>query len=250
MSLAIASIAASRHLAPPVSADAHACHHCAARALSICSAMPTEELGALAMIRQRQKVEAGETFIDEGEAATHFFNVAAGAVKVYKLMADGRRQITGFLFAGDFLGLAFNDTYTYSAEALTPVSICRFRRRRLDALLEQFPRMERKLLTMASNELAAAQEQMVLLGRKTAREKIISFILTLARRAEKSGGDGHSVHLPMTRSDIADYLGLTTETVSRVFTALRSSRFIELDGASNVLITDREALEDLAEGEV
>jgi CRP/FNR family transcriptional regulator, anaerobic regulatory protein len=249
MSLAIASIAASGHLAPPTNGDAHACHNCAARALSICSAMPIQELGVLALIRQRQKVGAGETFVDEGEPATHFFNITSGAVKIYKLMADGRRQIMGFLVAGDFLGLAFNDTYTYSAEALTPVGVCRFPRRRLDALLEQFPRMERKLLTMASNELAAAQEQMLLLGRKTAREKIVSFLLTLARRAEKSGGDGHSVHLPMTRSDIADYLGLTTETVSRVFTALRSGGFIELDGASSVRITDREALEDLAEGE-
>jgi CRP/FNR family transcriptional regulator, anaerobic regulatory protein len=249
MSLAIASIATSRHLMPPTKVCAHACHQCAVRASSICSAMPSHELGALALIRLRQRVEAGETFVEEGEAATHFFNVTSGSVKVYKLMADGRRQITGFLFAGDFLGLAFNDNYTYSAEALTPVGVCRFPRRRLDALLEKFPSMERKLLTMASNELAAAQEQMLLLGRKTAQEKIVSFILVLARRAETSGGNGHSVRLPMTRSDIADYLGLTTETVSRVFTALRSRRCIQLDGASNVLITDREALEDLAEGD-
>ncbi len=249
MSLAIAPIAASRHFAPPVNAEAHACHHCAARALSICSAMPSQELGALALIRQRQKVEAGETFVDEGEAATHFFNVTSGSVKVYKLMADGRRQITGFLFAGDFLGLAFNDNYTYSAEALTPVNLCRFPRRQLERLLERFPSVERKLLTLASNELAAAQEQMLLLGRKSAQEKIVSFILSLGRRAATIGGDGDLVHLTMTRSDIADYLGLTTETVSRAFTLLRSRGFIELDGASKVLIADREALEDLAEGD-
>lgn len=249
MSLTIASIAPSRYIPTQTGAATHACSQCTARALSLCHAMPIQELGSLAQIRLRQRVEAGETFLEEGEAATHFFTVTTGAVKVYKLMADGRRQITGFLFAGDFLGLAFNDNYTYSAEALTSVTLCRFPRRQLEKLMERFPSMERKLLTMASNELVAAQDQMLLLGRKTAQEKIVTFILSLARRADASGGDGHSIYLPMTRADIADYLGLTTETVSRVFTALRNRRYIELDGASNVVISDRAALEELSEGE-
>jgi CRP/FNR family transcriptional regulator, anaerobic regulatory protein len=223
------------------------CEHCAARALSVCSAMPAEHLGQLAASRAYQHVTPGETFLNEGEAASHFFNVIEGAVKVFKLMPDGRRQITGFLFAGDLLGLAFNDTYTYSAEAITPVKLCRFPRRQLERLLEAFPRIERRLLAMASNELAAAQEQMMLLGRKTAHERIASFLLSLARREERHGA-GDSVRLPMTRTDIADYLGLTTETASRIFTSLRKQGYIELAAGGRVRLVDRDALEGIATG--
>jgi CRP/FNR family transcriptional regulator len=228
-------------------ARAHGCEHCAARALSICNAMPAENLSLLAAARMHQHAAPGETFLNEGEPATHFFNVVEGAVKVFKLLPDGRRQITGFLFAGDLLGLAFNDTYTYSAEAITPVKLCRFPRRQLERLLDAFPRIERRLLAMASNELAAAQEQMMLLGRKTAHERIASFLLSLARREERHGG-GASVLLPMTRTDIADYLGLTTETASRVFTSLKKRGYIELEAGGRVLFTDRDGLEEIATG--
>jgi CRP/FNR family transcriptional regulator len=184
------------------------------------------------MIRNSRRVAAGETFVSEGEAATHFFNITEGSVKVYKLMPDGRRQITGFLFAGDLLGLAVNDTYTYSAEALTPVTVCLFRRPQLERLLDDFPKMEKRLLAIASNELAAAQEQMMLLGRKTAQERIASFLLMLARREGRYGRSGDKLHLTMTRTDIGDYLGLTTETASRVFTSFRKRGWIELETAT------------------
>ncbi len=228
-------------------ARAHGCESCGARALSICSAMPGDELGQLAAARMHQHVAPGETFLNEGEPATHFFNVVEGAVKVFKLMPDGRRQITGFLFAGDLLGLAFNDTYTYSAEAISPVKLCRFPRRQLERLLDAFPKMERRLLAMASNELAAAQEQMMLLGRKTAHERIASFLLSLARREARHGA-GDNVMLPMTRTDIADYLGLTTETASRVFTSLKKRGYIELEAGGRVRLADRDTLEEIAAG--
>lgn len=237
-----------RNAGSSAAARAHACESCAARSLSICGAMRAEDLARLAAARVHQHVAAGETFLDEGETATHFFNIIEGAVKVFKLMPDGRRQITGFLFAGDLLGLAFNDSYTYSAEAITPVKICRFPRRQLDRLLDEFPKMERRLLAMASNELAQAQEQMMLLGRKTAHERIASFLLSLARRSERFGGDRRHVQLPMTRTDIADYLGLTTETASRVFTSLKKRGYIELEPAGRVHLADRDTLEELAAG--
>jgi CRP/FNR family transcriptional regulator, anaerobic regulatory protein len=244
LALAVASVP-SRSAAP---AKAHACATCAARMLSICGAMREEDLGRLAIIRAAQSVEPGRTFIEEGEPATHFFNIIEGAVKVYKLMADGRRQITGFLFAGDLLGLAFNDSYTYSAEAISPVRICRFPRKPLERLLDEFPKMEKRLLAMASNELAAAQAQMMLLGRKTAHERVASFLLSLAEREERLGAESDVVHLPMTRTDIADYLGLTTETASRVFTNLKKRGYIALESGGRVRITDRDELEELASG--
>jgi CRP/FNR family transcriptional regulator, anaerobic regulatory protein len=229
-------------------AKTHPCETCAARTLSICGAMRQEDLGHLAVIRSGQTVEPGRTFIEEGESATHFFNIIEGAVKVYKLMADGRRQITGFLFAGDLLGLAFNESYTYSAEAITTVRICRFPRRPLERLLDEFPKMEKRLLAMASNELAAAQAQMMLLGRKTAHERVASFLLSLAERQERLGNDGESLHLPMTRTDIAGHRGLTTETASRVFTNLKKRGYIALENGGRVRITDRDELEELASG--
>jgi CRP/FNR family transcriptional regulator len=229
-------------------AASHRCGSCPARALSICGAMRTQDLGRLAALTVPQQIAPGDTFIDESEPATHFFNVTQGTVKVYKLLPDGRRQVTGFLFAGDLLGLAFNNAYVYSAEALTPVTVCRFPRRQLDRLLDEFPAMEKRLLAMASNELAAAQEQMMLLGRKTAQERIASLLLALAGRQERLGGEPHVVRLPMTRTDIADYLGLTTETVSRVFTSLKKRGWIVLMGNNGVELADRDAIEELAAG--
>lgn len=246
--LAMAMTDSPRNAASTAASRAHACASCAARALSICSAMHTEDLGRLAAARTHQHVDAGETFLNEGDAATHFFNIIEGAIKVFKLMPDGRRQITGFLFAGDLLGLAFNDSYTYSAEAITPVKICRFPRRQLERLLDEFPKMEKRLLAMASNELAAAQEQMMLLGRKTAHERLASFLLSLARRERRYGRGGDAVQLPMTRTDIADYLGLTTETASRVFTSLRKRGCIEIETANSIRFSDRDTLEELASG--
>lgn len=248
MSLATLSTAALPAARFSLSAHSPRCESCSARALSICAAVQPEDLGRLAAARARQHVAEGEIFLNEGDAAAHFFNIAEGSVKIYKLMPDGRRQITGFLFAGDLLGLAFNDTYTYSAEALTDVTICRFPRRRLEQLLDAFPKMEKRLLAMASNELAAAQDQMVLLGRKTAHERIASFLLMLARREERYGRSGDTLHLPMTRTDIADYLGLTTETASRIFTSLKRRNCIELESGGGVCVVDREMLEELASG--
>ncbi|MGO1119006.1 cyclic nucleotide-binding domain-containing protein [Rhodovibrionaceae bacterium A322] len=190
----------------------------------------------------------GDYLFDEGEDANNIFSVTAGAVKVYKLLPDGRRQITGFLFAGDFLGLAHNEVYAYTAEAITHCVLCRFPRRDLEEMLVRYPKMERRLLGMASHELAAAQEQMLLLGRKTAKEKIASFLLSLSNRALQRGQVGNPVAVPMTRMDIGDYLGLTTETVSRAFTQLRNKGFIVLHAGGKVEIADMEGLQDIAEG--
>jgi CRP/FNR family transcriptional regulator len=223
------------------------CAACAVRMLSVCNAIDDEHLHRLAGIVATRDVEAHQTFVNEGDPADHLFNVTGGTVKVYKLLADGRQQITGFLFAGDFLGLSSNQHYVYSAEAVTRVTYCRFPRKKLEQLLADFPAMEHRLLGIASNELAAAQDQMLLLGRKTAREKVASFILFLSRRAAKAGLKANPVEVPMTRADIADYLGLTIETVSRIFTQLRKDKLIELPSADLVRILDGEGLEEAAE---
>ncbi len=224
------------------------CGACAVRDLTLCATLEEHELAEMAAIVTTMELNPGDPLFDEAEPADHVFNVTAGAVKVYKLLADGRRQMTGFLFPGDFLGLANEETYAYSAEAITHTALCRFPRRKLERLLQKYPKMEHRLLGMASHELAVAQEQMLLLGRKTAREKIASFLLMLSRRATQRGQTGDPVSVPMSRNDIGDYLGLTTETVSRTFTQLKQSGSINLLQGGRVELADRARLEDIAEG--
>jgi CRP/FNR family transcriptional regulator len=193
--------------------------------------------------------EVGRPVVSEGEPADHVFNVISGWLKVFKLLSDGRRQITGFLAPGDFLGLTHNDTYAYSAEAVTPVGLCRFPRKKLEALLEELPDLEHRLLSRASHEIAAAQDQMLLLGRKTATEKIASFLLLLSRRAADRGQPENPIELPMSRNDIGDFLGLTTETVSRTVTQLKTKQVIKLLEGHRVQLTDVDRLRRLSEGE-
>ncbi|NMM45083.1 helix-turn-helix domain-containing protein [Rhodospirillaceae bacterium KN72] len=216
--------------------------------MSICGVLDKDEIEEFVKILTRQTCTAHDPIIDEGEPADFVFNVTGGAVKLFKLLPDGRRQITGFLFEGDFLGIAMNDTYSYSAEAVGDAHMCRFNRRKFEALLDRFPKLERRLLGMASNELAQAQDQMLLLGRKTAREKLCTFLLSLSRRSEKRGYDPSVISVPMSRNDIGDYLGLTTETVSRTFTNLKKDGVIRLLEGNRVKINDAEQLQDLAEG--
>jgi len=218
------------------------------RHLTLCAALGEDELSDMSAIVSSIELGPGDPLFDEGEPARHVFNVTAGAIKIYKLLPDGRRQMTGFLFPGDFLGLANDETYAYSAEAVTFSTLCRFPRPKLEPLLMRYPRMERRLLGMASHELAVAQEQMLLLGRKTAREKVATFLLMLSRRAAQRGQKDNPVAIPMSRNDIGDYLGLTTETVSRTFTQLKQSGCIALLSGGKVDLADRQALEEITEG--
>ena len=239
-------------LARPHVLDPHGaadpCAHCDARSVSVCNAIGDADLARLASVAVVTEVAAGQCFIDEGEPATSFFNITAGTAKLFKLLPDGRRQITGFVGPGHFLGLAVSDTYAFSAEAIERVRFCRFQRPKLRALLDDFPLMEKRLLEVASNELVAAQEQMLLLGRKTARERLASFMLLQSRQGMPCGHSRRRFDLPMTRSDIADYLGLTIETVSRTLTRLRSEGLIDFASQNEVLITHLAGLEGLAGG--
>ena len=232
---------------PPRQAQADPCADCDARGESVCNAIGDEFLPRLAEATQVMHIDPGQCFITEGEPADAFFNITAGSAKLYKLMADGRRQITGFAVRGHFLGLAVSATYAFSAEAIEPVRLCRFTRARLFRLLAEFPALERRLLERAATELVAAQEQMLLLGRKTARERVASFLRAQALAAP-CGRPRAVVALPMRRGDIADYLGLTIETVSRTLTRLRAEGIIEIPDQTRVLLRDPGRLARAAEG--
>lgn len=224
------------------------CDSCPVRSLSVCSALDNYEIGRLAEIVHTMRFAPGMPIFDEGESAAALYNVTSGTVKLYKHLPDGRRQITGFLFAGDFLGLAVKETYSYSAEAVSETYVCRFPRQKLESVVRDFPHFQQRLYSIASNELAVAQDQMLLLGRKAAKEKIASFLLTLSARAVRRGQPATPVALQMGRSDIADYLGLTTETVSRSFTQLKSAGVIRLMEGNKVDLAERDRLQEIAEG--
>lgn len=229
--------------------DFDPCMRCNVREMSVCADLTPDELEHLAEIVTDQTVEAGHAIFSEGDDAGSLFNVTGGVVKLYKLLPDGRRQITGFLFPGDFLGLAVNEQYGYSAEAVEPVKLCRFPRVPLERVMDRYPHMKARLFTMASNELAAAQDQMLLLGRKTARERIASFLLQLQSSAKRRGQPVNPVRLPMNRGDIADFLGLTTETVSRTISAMKRAGVIALREGGNVDVRDQDGLDAIAAGE-
>jgi len=180
------------------------CRTCDARAISVCNAVPDADIARLASIAAVTEVPAGQGFIDEGEPANCFFNITAGTAKLFKLLPDGRRQITGFVGPGHFLGLAVSATYAFSAEAVERVRFCRFQRAALRHLLDEFPLMEKRLLEAAATELVAAQEQMLLLGRKTARERLASFLLMQSRQGLPCGHARRQFKLPMTRTPGSD----------------------------------------------
>lgn len=238
-----------QRLRPVILADGdhgNACSRCDVRHRSVCSAVGDAGLARLAAAAIHVEVQAGQTFIREGDPASDFFNVTRGTAKLFKLLPDGRQQITGFAGVGHFLGLAVSAAYGFSAEAIEPMRLCRFARPKLRRLLDDFPQLERRLLETACNELATAQEQMLLLGRKTARERVASFLVARSQDATPCG-QAVRVRLPMTRGEIADYLGLTIETVSRTFSRFKADGWI-VTSQDEVVLLDRGALEETASG--
>lgn len=233
--------------------DPNVCLHCQARPFSVCSVIDDADLQRLGAAAVTMTVQPGHSFIQEGGQAEHFFNVTAGTAKLYKLLPDGRRQVTGFAGVGYFLGLAVSASYAFSAEALEPVQVCRFSRAKLRELLDDFPALEKKLLEVASHELVVAQEQMLLLGRKTARERLASFLIARVKMlphcmGQQTVATKERIDLPMTRMDIADYLGLTIETVSRTLSRLRAEKLIEIPNNSEIVVLKHTALDNIATG--
>jgi len=226
---------------------ADSCGHCGTRHLSVCMGVDEQFLAQLAAVATTVHLPPHGMLAAEGDDAACFFTVTSGSVKLYKMLADGRQQIVGFLFPGDFIGLAVRDTYAYSVEAIGPTTACRFERRKFEDLLERFPDMAFRLRERASDELAIAQEQMLSLGRKSAKERLASFLMQLSRRAESLGRATNPIALPMTRADMADYLGLTVETVSRTFSRLKIEGIITLMAGNEVRLNAGK-LAEIAEG--
>ncbi len=185
-------------------------------------------------------------FVESEPAASHY-TIISGVLSTSKIIGDGRRQITGFLFPGDFVGIAVRDHYSCTAQAVTSAELCRVPRDPFMGLTTQFPDLKHRLLEVVSNELGEAQYHMLMLGRKNAEERLASFLLYLSRRAPLRGEPDNPIELPMSRGDISDYLGLTLETVSRTFASLRNKRLIEFTDTRRVRLIARGQLQALVE---
>jgi CRP/FNR family transcriptional regulator, anaerobic regulatory protein len=229
------------------------CDTCAVRHRSVCAALSRPEIERLNAMAHTKTLPPGHIILRDNEKPGYFANIIAGVVKLTKSLGDGRQQIVGLQFASDFLGRPFRDYSPYHAEAVTEVQLCTFEKSQFERLAKDFRDLEHRLFEHTLDELDAAQEWMLLLGRKSAEEKVASFLMMVARRMQAVGCKGGTMsgpmrfELPLARAEIADFLGLTIETVSRQFTRLKVDKYIALEGSRMIIVNDMERLRALSE---
>ena len=240
----------------PIRKDIHnssipvVCQACEARHKGVCGALTPDQLTLLSKHTSKKVYQSSEELYSTTEEQTKYSNILSGVVKLSKLMPDGRQQIVGLQFAPDFLGRPFAKQNSVIAEAATDVRLCSFPKAVLEDIMSQAPEMEHRLHNQTLKELDEAREWMLTLGRKSAMEKVASFLYMIATHAEPERNDIHRqvvLDLPMKRADIADFLGLTIETVSRQLTNLRKAGLIEIENRRIIIIPDLSALHDAAE---
>lgn len=223
------------------------CASCEARHRGVCGALNPTQLSSLSKSTTRRRVESGSELYGAARDSGSYANIISGVVKLTKMMADGRQQIVGLQFAPDFLGRPFSTESNYTADAATDVNICAFPKSTLERMIREAPGLEHRLLKQSLKELDEAREWMLTLGRKTAAEKVASFLLLIALHSDpEQEGDSAEFELPLTRSDIADFLGLTIETVSRQLTKLRKDGTVEITNNRHVRVADLELLSELS----
>ena len=222
------------------------CSECPIRHRAVCARCETDELARLDAIKYYRSFQAGQTVIWSGDRMDFVASVVTGIATLTQTMEDGRRQMVGLLLPSDFVGRPGRSQAAYDVTATTDLVMCCFRKKPFEELMGSTPHIAQRLLEMTLDELDAAREWMLLLGRKTAREKIASLLAIIARRnaALKTQGSHGAVRfdLPLTREEMADYLGLTLETVSRQISALKREGVIELEGKRQVIVQDIDRL--------
>jgi len=218
------------------------CEKCAVRLIAFCGILDENDILHLENISKDKNILKGQQVFLQGESVQTFYNIKQGSVKIYKLSKDGRQQIVGFLYPGDFLGMSGDDLYAYSAEALEDTKLCQFNKTVLENFFLKFPIVESKILNLVNHELAAAQDQIFLLGKYSAKERLLQFFLSISNQREKLGWGGNPIRLSMPRSDIANYLGLTIETVSRSLSDLKNDRIVRMIGTNDIFLNNRDQL--------
>ncbi len=226
------------------------CASCVVRNRAICASLNPEELLLLGKMGRKQRVKAGQTLLWEGDDAPVVANVLEGVLKLVVATADGREQIVGIVFPSDFIGRPFGKESPYSVTAMTDAEVCIFNRNAFDEFAGSHPDLQQKLLRRTLDELDRARHWMMLLGRKSASEKVASFLLEMSERLSgqgcQVGSARNGFELPFGRQQIADILGLTIETTSRQLTRMRSDGLLDLPSRREIVITDRNAMEAMA----
>ena len=221
-------------------ADCPICHR------AVCARCESDELDALDAIKYYRSYEAGQTVIWSGDQMNFVGSVVSGIATLTQTMEDGRTQMVGLLLPSDFVGRPGRAGAAYNVVATTDVVMCCFRKKPFEDLMAKTPHIAHRLLEMTLDELDAAREWMLVLGRKTAREKIASLLSIIARRDASLRTDpatgAVSFDLKLTREAMADYLGLTLETVSRQISALKKAGVISLEGKRHVTVPDMRRL--------
>ncbi len=221
------------------------CEDCPIRYNAVCSKCDPDELDELEAIKYYRSFSAGQTIFFAGDPLEFVGSIVFGVASLTRTMPDGRVQMVGLLLPSDFLGRPHRDTIDTDVVAETDVMLCCFRRKPFEGLIEHTPHVGQRLLEMTLDELDAAREWMLVLGRKTAREKIASLLHMIATRMaalEPEGGAGTKFTLPITRETMANYLGLTIETASRQMSALKREGLIAFEDRREITVPDLEAL--------
>ena len=215
------------------------CQSCEARHKGMCGALEPEQLTAMAKHTRRVRHTAGDEMVAESMPVTGYGNVMRGVVKLSKVLEDGRQQVVGLQFAPDLLGRLFAQESRVTAEAASDVDICMVPKSALERLVHENPALEHRLMQQTLRELDEARDWMVTLGRKTAAEKVASFLYLIATHIDPTSSEASATFdLPLTRADIGDFLGLTIETVSRQMSKLKGDGVIEIENYRHVRVPD------------
>lgn len=216
------------------------CGDCPIRHRAVCSGCAQDELLVLEGLKSYKSFEKGETLVWAEQPLSHLSTVITGIASLNRTLEDGRCQIVGLILPSDFIGRPNRVSVAHDVVAATDVTLCRFEKSVFEKLLASSPALMTSLLSKTSDDLDAARDWMLLLGRKTAREKVAGFLSMLVRRAiQQNGmpaGDGATVSLPLARGDLANYIGLTLETTSRQFSQLKHDDVIALPSNREVHI--------------
>jgi CRP/FNR family transcriptional regulator len=191
-------------------------------------ACDARELAELKRLATPVRFNAGQTIFSEGDTARNAFGLSHGVMRLYRLLPDGRRQVVAFAFPGDFLAMPLADRFTFSADAIGEVGVCRFPREELKRFIQTSPNIMRLLMEFAARELQSAQDQLTLLGNASAEERVAAFLVNWRKRSARLRPASQAVPLPMRRQDIADFLGLKLETVSRTVAKLEQRDAIRI----------------------
>ncbi len=224
------------------------CDSCAAHKKAICASLEGQALERFRTKGRTRIIKAGEPLFFESEDIKYFYTVISGEVRLCNILEDGRRQVVGFRSCGDKVGEHLGGKYLYDAEAVCDTIVCQFPVRELQMQMDQTPQMRSNLMEIMQDEISELQQHTILLGRKTPIEKIATFLRNRAAKLNLVGEENIEISLSMGRSDIADYLGLTVETVSRTISKLKCEKVIDVPSANAVIVRDLQQLAALADG--